>query len=246
MKHMHRLIVTSATYRQSSRITDQAWQNDPENKLYARASRFRMPSLLLRDYALHTSGLLKTKLYGKPVYPYQPASIWDGLSITKERDFTYPLSTGDDLHRRGIYTFWRRTVAPGNMFDTAARRTCEVKMNLTSTPLHALTMMNDTTWVEASRALAQLIMQGGGDVPAWLDQAFARVCMRAPDATEQGLLLRAWDKSLLHFQHHPSAARELLGNGATSRDAKLDVTRHAALTHLCLTIYNSDEAITRQ
>lgn len=246
VKHMHRLIVTSATYRQSSKVTAEMLERDPENKLYARASRFRMSSLILRDYALHTSGLLQGKLYGKPVYPYQPATIWDGLSITKERDFTYPLSQGPDLYRRSVYTFWRRTVAPGNLFDTSARRTCEVKMNLTSTPLHALTTMNDPTWVEAARVLSERVMQKGGDAEAWLDEAFLRVCLREADAVEKGLLRNAWSKSLKHFQNNPMAAQELLGIGAAPRDAKLDALQHAALAHVCLTIYNLDEALTRQ
>lgn len=246
VKHMHRLIVTSATYRQSSRVTNDTYLRDPENKLYARASRFRMPSLLLRDYALHTSGLLQPKLFGKPVYPYQPATIWDNLSITKERDFTYPLSQGADLYRRSIYTFWRRTAAPGNMFDSAARRTCEVKMNLTSSPLHALTMMNDTTWVEAARVLAERIMQQGKPAESWARDAFSRVCLREADPVEKDMLHQAWEKSLSHFQRNPEAVKELLGIGAASRDAKLDAVQHAALTHVCLTIYNLDEALTRQ
>lgn len=246
VKHMHRLIVTSATYRQSSRVTTETYQRDPENKLYARASRFRMPSLLLRDYALHTSGLLQPKLYGKPVYPYQPSTIWDNLSITKERDFTYPLSQGADLYRRSIYTFWRRTAAPGNMFDSAARRTCEVKMNLTSSPLHALTLMNDTTWVEAARVLAERIMQTGSPVESWVNEAFSRVCLREPDSFEKDLLHQAWQKSLSHFRQHSTTVGDLLAVGSAPRDAGLDATQHAALTHVCLTIYNLDEALTRQ
>jgi hypothetical protein len=246
VKHMHRLIVTSATYRQSSKVTTEMLQRDPENKLYTRASRFRMSSLILRDYALHTSGLLQTPLYGKPVYPYQPATIWDGLSITKERDFTFPQSKGPDLYRRSIYTFWRRTVAPGNMFDSAARRTCEVKVTLTSTPLHALTTLNDTTWVEASRSLAQRLMLGGSDPTDWVKDAFSSVCMRQPDAVELRLLQAAWEKALAHFRAQPQAANELLAIGASARDPQRDPVQHAALTHVCLTIYNLDEALTRQ
>jgi hypothetical protein len=185
-------------------------------------------------------------LFGKPVYPYQPATIWDNLSITKERDFTYPLSQGADLYRRSIYTFWRRTAAPGNMFDSAARRTCEVKMNLTSSPLHALTMMNDTTWVEASRMLAERVMQSGVPAESWVTEAFLRVCLREADAVEKRILLQAWEKSFLHFQQQPQAIKELLGIGSSPRDTKLDALKHAALTHVCLTIYNLDEALTRQ
>jgi hypothetical protein len=246
VKHMHRLIVTSATYRQSSRVTAALLERDPENKLCARASRFRLSSLFLRDLALTTSGLLQPRLYGKPVYPYQPPSIWDGLAITKERDFTYPLSKGDDLYRRSIYTFWRRTVAPGNMFDMPARRTCVVKNSITSTPLHALTMMNDTTWVECARALAARVITQSNNSASWADSAFLMICQRAPDAREKEILQRSFSYSLKNFQADSKAAAELLGHGSSPRDGALDPVSFAALTHLCLNLFNLDEAMTRQ
>ncbi len=111
-KWMHREIVLSATYRQSSRVTPELRGADSDNKLFARASRFRMPSLLLRDWALATSGLIDRRVGGQPVYPYQPDAVWEALAITKERDFTYPASHGAELYRRSLYTFWRRTVGP--------------------------------------------------------------------------------------------------------------------------------------
>ncbi len=123
MKHLYRLIVTSATYRQASKVTPSVLERDPENRLFARAPRFRLSSLLIRDQALSVSGLLVPALGGKPVYPYQPKDIWDSLAITKERDFTYPQSSGDGLYRRSLYTFWRRTVAPGRTSSTPRRAT---------------------------------------------------------------------------------------------------------------------------
>ena len=159
MKAIHRLIVTSATYRQSSRVTTEHRDRDLENRLYARSSRFRMPSPLLRDWALASSGLIDLRIGGRPVYPYQPGDIWEALAITKERDFTYPASSGMDLYRRSLYTFWRRTVGPANMFDASNRQTCRVRSAITSTPLHALTTLNDPTWVEAARTLAQRSMR---------------------------------------------------------------------------------------
>ncbi|MCA9171695.1 MAG: DUF1549 domain-containing protein, partial [Planctomycetales bacterium] len=155
MKHMHRLIVTSATYRQSSRVTPELLAQDADNRLFARASRFRMPAMVLRDWALASAGLLNRTVGGAPVYPYQPDAVWEALAITKERDFTYPISSGEDLYRRSLYTFWRRTVGPANMFDTSNRQTCRVRTSITSTPLHALTTLNDPTWVEAARVLAE-------------------------------------------------------------------------------------------
>ena len=162
MKAINRLIVTSSTYRQSSKMTAEHRTRDAENRLYARASRFRMPSMILRDWALASSGLLDRQIGGKPVYPYQPDQVWEALAITKERDFTYPASSGPDLYRRSLYTFWRRTVNPANMFDASSRQTCRVRPSTTSTPLHALTTLNDPTWVEAARALAERSMKASG------------------------------------------------------------------------------------
>ena len=178
MKHMHRLIVTSATYRQSSKVTPELLERDSENRLYARASRFRMPSMVLRDWALAASGLLNDKVGGAPVYPYQPGDIWEALAITKERDFTYPASFGPDLYRRSIYTFWRRTVSPANMFDTANRQTCRVRQSPTSTPLHALTTLNDPTWVEAARVLAENAIKSDAELDSQLRYAARRVLSR--------------------------------------------------------------------
>src|SRR6185295_8701729 len=141
----------------------------------ARASRMRMPSMLLRDWALAASGLLDPRVGGAPVYPYQPDDVWEALAITKERDFTYPASTGTDLYRRSMYTFWRRTVSPANMFDTSNRQTCRVRLATTSTPLHALTTLNDPTWVEAARVLAEQSYKAAGDLDGRLTHAFRRV-----------------------------------------------------------------------
>ena len=155
MKAMQRLLLNSATYRQSSRVTPELRVRDMENRLVARASRFRMPSLILRDWSLSAAQMLDARIAGAPVYPYQPDGIWESLAITKERDFTYPASSGSDLYRRSLYTFWRRTVGPANMFDASNRQTCRVRQSTTSTPLHALTTLNDPTWVEAARVLAR-------------------------------------------------------------------------------------------
>ena len=139
-----------------------------------------MPSLILRDWALAAAGLLDRRIGGPPVYPYQPDAIWEALAITKERDFTYPASSGNDLYRRSLYTFWRRTVSPANMFDASNRQTCRVRSTTTSTPLHALTTLNDPTWVEAARMLAQNSMKASQDLDGRLTYAFRRVLCRKP------------------------------------------------------------------
>lgn len=246
MKKMHRLIVTSATYRQSSRMTEQHRQQDSENRLLARASRFRMPSSLVRDWALATSGLIEKSIGGAPVYPYQPDDVWEALAITKERDFTYPTSTGKDLYRRSLYTFWRRTVGPANMFDASNRQTCRVRSSTTSTPLHALTTLNDPTWVEAARVLATRSMKENRAAEEQLAAAFRLVLCRPPRESELNRLRSAYEKQMAIYQADPTAAKALLAVGATPRDESLDLSNQAALTAVCLGILNLDEALTRE
>ena len=247
VKRLVRMLVTSATYRQSSKISPALRQRDPENKLLARGARFRLPSLLLRDLALSASGLLNAQIGGKPVYPYQPQGIWDGLAITKERDFTYPQSKGADLYRRSLYTFWRRTVAPSNMFDASVRNTCKVRLTVTSTPLHALTTLNDVTWVEAGRALAEHVMkEAGTDPDSRLAEAFRRVCARRPEAEELKALRRSLNRAQAAFRADPAQAKAYLSAGDSSRDTTLDSVDHAAYASVCLAIFNLDEALTRE
>ncbi len=246
MKQMHRLIVTSATYRQSSRMTRQHRERDPENRLFGRAGRFRMPSMILRDWALASSGLLVDRIGGAPVYPYQPDNVWESLAITKERDFTYPASSGDDLYRRSLYTFWRRTVGPANMFDSSDRQACRVRHSPTNTPLHALTTLNDPTWVEAARALAARSMQEHDSTIDQLTHAFRRVLCRQP--TDQDLLQlnNAFEKQLKIFVADLESATQFLGVEAAQRTDSADTARHAAFTAVCLGIFNLDEALTRE
>jgi hypothetical protein len=245
-KQLHRLLVTSATYRQASRVTADHLAKDPENRLFARASRFRMPSLVLRDVALSASGLLDGRLGGPPVYPYQPDEIWEALAITKERDFTYPASHGADLYRRSLYTFWRRTVNPANMFDAANRQTCSVRTSRTCTPLHALTTLNDPTWVEASRVLAERAMKATADVDGRLAFAFRRILGRRPTDYDSTAIRRMYERQLAVYQADGDAANQLLGIGESPRDETLDAAAHAALSGVCLGIFNLDEALTRE
>ena len=246
LKHMVRLIVTSSTYRQSSRMRPDLLARDPENRLMARASRIRMPSLILRDHALAAASLLNRQIGGKPVYPYQPPDVWETLAITKERDFTYPASSGPDLYRRSLYTFWRRTVGPVNMFDVSARQACKVRPSVTSTPLHALTTLNDPTWSEAARVLAELALKSSPDAAARIHFAFRRVLARPPSPNDTAILSRAWHKQLALYNQNPAAAESLLKIGAAPRDTSLPTTEHAAMTAVCLALLNLDEALTRE
>ena len=244
-KALQKIILTSKTYRQSSHVTKEQLQKDPENKLLSHAPRLRLPSPILRDVALSTSGLLNAQLGGAPVYPYLPDSPWESLAITKERDFTYPTSKGADLYRRSLYTFWRRTIAPVNMFDSSARQTCRVRTATTSSPLHALTMLNDPTWVEAARALAQRVTKEQPTDEARLARAFALVLGRMPSGKEPALLTKMLAHQRAVYAADTKAAEALLALGESKRDATIPATEHAALTAACLALYNLDAAVTR-
>jgi hypothetical protein len=245
-KAMHRLLVTSSTYRQASGAVESVWTADPENRLFGRATRFRLPAPVLRDVALAVGGLLDDRLGGAPVYPYQPEAVWESLAVTQQRDFTYPASHGRDLYRRSLYTFWRRTVAPVNMFDTSSRQTCTVRPVRTSTPLHSLTTLNDPTWVESARALAERALLAADEPTERLTLAFRRVVGRQPTVTEAATLRRMYDEQIEAFADDVESAVRFLGVGESRRDESLRVAEHAALTGVCLAMLNLDEALTRE
>ena len=246
MKAMQRNILNSATYRQVSRVTPELLARDIENRLYARASRFRMPSLIMRDWSLSAAKLLDKRIGGMPVYPYQPDGIWESLAITKERDFNYPASRGDDLYRRSLYTFWRRTVGPANMFDASNRQTCRVRQSTTSTPLHALTTLNDPTWVEAARVLAENGMRHAGSHSEQISFVFRSVLGRVPREKDLVALQIALQKQLAIYTDDRNAALAFVEIGNAPRDRTLDLPNHAALTAVCLAILNLDETMTRE
>jgi hypothetical protein len=246
VKRLHRLIVTSATYKQSARATPEALARDPENRLLARFPRVRLPAMVLRDVALAASGLLDRRIGGRPVYPYQPEGIWEPLAITKERDFTYPASSGADLYRRSLYTFWRRTIAPANMFDASPRQTCKVRPSVTNTPLHALTTLNDPTWTEAARGLATNAIKAAPDADGRFAFVYRRMLSREPTAKELPVLRKMLAEQAAVYKADPAAAKKLLAVGAGPADSTLDAPELAAWTNLCLAVFNLDEALTRE
>ena len=202
--------------------------------------------MILRDWALASSGLLDRRIGGAPVYPYQPDDVWEALAITKERDFTYPASSGRDLYRRSLYTFWRRTVRPANMFDASSRQACRVKQATTSTPLHALTTLNDTTWVEAARMLAQSCLHAAETIDAQLHHAFRVVLCRSPSEHELNLLRQSFAKQRSIYERDANSAKAILAVGSAPHDDSLDTSQHAALTAVCIGILNFDESLTRE
>lgn len=244
VKHLCRLIVTSATYRQSSRVTPVLAERDPDNRLLARGPRFRLPSWMIRDQALAASGLLVGVLGGPPVKPYQPAGIWEEATFGGKR---YQQDKGDSLYRRSVYTFWRRIVGPTLFFDTGARQTCTVKQTRTNSPLHALATLNDVTFVEAARALAERVLTSAETTEdGRLALAFRRVLARKPNAKELTILRAGLKRLREQYAADPDAARKLLAVGQSKRNEKLDVTEHAAWAGLCNMILNLDEALTKE
>lgn len=245
VKALMRLIVTSETYQQSSKFaTAAAAETDPENRFLARGPRFRMPSWMIRDQTLFVAGLMREQAGGPSVKPYQPEGIWEEATFGKK---SYVQDHGDSLYRRTLYTFWRRIVGPTMLFDNSARQTCVIKAARTNTPLHALVTMNDITYVEAARALAQrVLLASPGDENAALQSAFQRVTCRAPTPAETALLKAQLAK--LHAQQaaDPAAAAKLLGVGEFPRDTSLDSAKHAAWTGLCLLLLNLDETVTKE
>ncbi|MGC3968989.1 MAG: DUF1553 domain-containing protein [Pirellulales bacterium] len=244
VKRLHKQIVTSAAYRQSSRVSRSLWERDPENRLLARGPRFRMPSWMIRDQALAAAGLIVEKQGGPSVKPYQPEGIWEEATFGKK---SYVQDHGESLYRRSLYVFWRRIVGPTSFFDVSARQVCTIKTLRTNTPLHALTTLNDVTYVEAARALAEQSLKHGDensdDQMAW---AFRKVLLRAPSDQEAVVLRATMEQMQSRYAADSKAAEQLLKVGESPRDESLDAVQHAALTAVCLTILNLDEALTKQ
>ena len=243
-KALIKTIVTSETYRRSSAIESPSdIERDPANRLLARGARFRMPSWMIRDQALAASGLLDRTLGGASVYPYQPAGIWDEATFGKK---TYPASNRSDLHRRSVYTFWRRIVGPTEFFDTAKRQVCEVNPLRTNTPMHALTTLNSPTYVEAARFLADGVMRSHPDETTRFDAIGARLLARKPAPEEVAVWKRSLERARGAFQKDPVAVASLLATGAKPSEPGLNPAEHAAWTALCLNLLNLDETLTKE
>ncbi len=243
LKALIKLIVMSSTYRQSSKVTPELLDIDPANRLVSRGPRYRLPSWMIRDAALASSGLMVSSIGGAPVNSYQPPGIWAEATFGKKE---YQQDHGDKLYRRTLYSFWRRIVGPTMLFDNSARQTCSVNASLTNTPLHALTTLNDVTYVEAARALAERIMVSSDDDPERIETAFKLVLSRDPHESEKSLMLGRLQVLLKQYNEQPSEAKKLLLVGESLRNSQLDNAEHAAFTGICSLILNLDEAISKQ
>ncbi len=244
LKRLLRTIVTSATYRQSSKLTPALKQRDPDNRLLARGPRLRLSAEQIRDQALYVAGLLVEKVGGPSVRPYQPAGLVKELHGTDEDAQDH----GADLYRRSLYTHWKRTVAPPGLttFDAANRETCVVRQARTNTPLQSLTLLNDVTFVEAARVLAQRVTRERATAPERLTRAFRLVTARPPTPAELQVLLAALRQHEANYHAAPGAARSLLSAGESPRDTGLEPAQLAAYTAVANLLLNLDETITKE
>jgi Protein of unknown function (DUF1553)/Protein of unknown function (DUF1549)/Concanavalin A-like lectin/glucanases superfamily/Planctomycete cytochrome C len=244
MKQMHKLIVTSATYRQSSRVPKVVPARDPDNRLLSRFPRYRLSAEMIRDQALFTSGLLVEHQGGPSVKPYQPAGLWDELSGAGD----YVPDTGDKLYRRSLYTYWKRTAPPPGLsaFDATARETCWVRETRTNTPLQALTLLNDVTYVEAARKLAERVLCECTTTDDRLTFAFRSIMARAPNEAERIVLCRSLERQIADYRRDPDAARKSIKVGDQPADARLDPAELAAYAAVCRLILNLDEGVTKE
>ena len=247
VKGLLRAIVTSATYRQSSRVTPSQFRRDPENRLLGRGPRLRLPAQMIRDQALAISGLLVEKMGGPSVRPYQPDDLWADMVEGGYGD--YIQSEGDDLYRRSLYTFWKRTLGPPGMmtFDSSTRETCIVRTGRTNTPLQALNLMNDVTFIEAGRRLAERMITEGGTTPGdRIAYAFLVATAQRPRPEEHAILVNGFEHHLDRYQADRPSALALVSQGEFPRDETLDVAELAAYTMVANLILNLDGTVTKE
>jgi len=240
------LIVTSSTYRQSSVVDSTLQARDPENRLLARGPRFRLNGQALRDQVLAVSGQLNPKIGGPPVMPYQPTGLWEEVSA---KGVKYIEAKGEDLYRRSLYTFWRRTVPPPSMmnFDNSTRENCSVASTRTNTPLQAMNLLNDPQYVEAARLLAQRMMLEGGDsLESQIDYGHRLVLARSPHDRVGQILTKGYEDYLAAFQEKPADAGSLLSVGEKPAAENLDPVKLAAMSAVAGVLLNLDETLTKE
>jgi hypothetical protein len=249
VKALMKRLVLSATYRQDSAASPELIARDPENRLLARGPRFRLPAEVIRDQALQISGLLKQRVGGPGVYPYQPAELYKGIVVAASYPgTTWVESKGDDLYRRSLYTFWKRTVPHPtmNVFDAPDREVCIVRRSITNTPLQSLTLLNDPIFVEAARKLAERSIREGGPAPQTrLAFAFRLATGRAPDEGEMRILKTSLENMLAAYRADEPGARALIAVGASASNPSIPAGELAAYTAVANIILNMDEVITK-
>jgi hypothetical protein len=248
LQSLHRLIVTSDTYQQSSHASEAMRVRDPDNRLLARFSRHRLDAEVVRDQALFASGLLVERAGGEGVHPYQPPGLWKAVGYSGSNTVDFMADTDDGLWRRSLYTFWKRTSPPPSMtlLDAPSREFCTVRRERTNTPLAALLLLNDDQYVEAARGVGQRAMlEGGATNSTRAEFMFRLVTSRRPTPEELDVLLSLYDEQHAEFEADPTAALALLGVGSAPRDEALDPASHAAWTMVANLVLNLDETISK-
>jgi hypothetical protein len=244
VKRIFKLMVMSATYRQSAVTSPEKIERDPENRLLARAPRFRMDAEMVRDYALATSGLLVNKIGGPSTRPYQPPGIWDKVGMPQGNTREYVQDHGENLYRRSVYTFWKRQAAPASLeiFNAPSREVCTVRRERTDTPLQALVTLNDPQFIEAARQLAQNALENKTDA---FDFMAERLLARSLTSQERKIIAANANELLAHYQAQPKAAMQLLAVGETKPNEKLNPLTLAAFTMVANEMMNLDEVLNK-
>jgi hypothetical protein len=245
LKGLIKLMVTSATYRQASKLSPELLERDPDNRLLARGPRYRLSPEVLRDQALAAGGLLVERIGGPSVKPYQPAGLWEAVSYNGEQ--SYEQDHGPALYRRSMYTFWKRQAPPPAMlaFDAPTREICTVRRARTNTPLQALVLLNDVTYVEAARGLGGRMHKAGPDVNGRIAFGFRAVTGRLPHEQEIATLAKYFDEQLTAYRRQPEKARALLRAGEAPTDKSADPCELAAWTMTAGVLLNLDETVTQ-
>jgi len=249
VKALHRLLVLSATYRQSSAVTAAHRERDPENRLLSRGLRLRLDAEVIRDLALVAGGLLQTRIGGPSVYPYQPKGLWMEINNRKGYAREYPASSDPaNLYRRGIYTFWKRTLPHPSLqiLDAPNREFCTVRRSRTNTPMQALVLMNDPQRIEAAGGLALRMMERGADDAAHMAYGLALVTARQPTPAERAELLSFLEEERDRFRNDSEAALRLLGAGGLSSLGEKDPRETAAWISVARLLLNLDEAVSKE
>lgn len=248
IKRFYKLIVTSATYRQAAVITPEKRQRDPENRLLSRGPRFRMDAEMIRDYALAASGLLVPKIGGPSVRPYQPGGIWEAVTMPGSNTREYKRDSGENLYRRSMYTFWKRSAPPASLeiFNAPSREVCTVRRERTNTPLQALVTLNDEQFVEAARHLAQRALREGGKTQdARLDYITTRLIARPLGPKERAIVTQSLVGLWQHYQANPEDAKALIAVGDSKPDSSVSPTQLATYTMLVNELMNLDEMLNK-
>jgi hypothetical protein len=247
VKAFHRMVVISETYQQESRILPELQERDPENRLLARGPRFRLSAETIRDNALAIGGLLQNRVGGPSVKPYQPEGLWE--DVTVERRGKYVPDVGEGRYRRSLYTFWKRTCPPPSMmsFDAPNREVCLARRARTNTPLQALVLLNDPTYVEAARTLAQKMILGAGPkTEDRIDLGYEKCVARKATSTEKQILASMLEQARSGFGANPADAHSLNSTGPDVSDPTLDPIELASWTIVASTLLNLDETITKR